>query len=146
MQRQEPSSSLRRAWRDPDSQLAADDDFVELPPDEIPLPKQRPLIEPEEFTQIEPAHGKKKPALDKRFSLLSGADLMARQADTGPRFAPHLFKHGMSVLHPEHGLGTIVALGGEGPKRTATVHFAKEDRERRFFLIHSKLEPVNTDT
>lgn len=141
MQRQEPSPSLKRAWRDPDSQLAADDDFAaELPPEEIAPPKKRPLIDDEDFTQIEPAHDKKKPALDKRFSLMSGAELAAR--DSGPRFAPHLFKHGMSVLHPEHGLGTIVALGGEGPKRTATVHFAKENRERRFFLIHSKLEPV----
>lgn len=146
MQRQEPSASLRRAWQDPDSQLPADDDFaVELPPDELPAPKSKMRIDPEEFTQIEPPPPKKK-ELDKRFSLMSGADLLSKQADTGPRFAPHLFKHGMSVLHPEHGLGTIVALGGEGPKRTATVHFEKEGRERRFFLIHAKLEPVETST
>jgi DNA helicase-2/ATP-dependent DNA helicase PcrA len=146
MQRIEPSSSLRRAFRDPDSQLTAHDDFAELPPDEAPTPaKKTPLFDSDEFSQIEP-QAKKKPKLDQRFSLMSGAEMLTRQAESGPRFAPHLFKHGMHVLHPEHGLGTIVALGGEGPKRTATVHFEKEDRERRFFLIHSKLEPVDAES
>ena len=142
MLRQLPSSSLRRVWQDSESQLPADDDFAaELPPDELPTPKSKTRIDPEEdFSQIEPPAAKKK-GLDKRFSLMSGAELLAQQADAA-RFAPHLFKHGMSVLHPEHGLGTIIALGGEGRKRTATVHFEKEGRERQFFLIHAKLEPV----
>jgi len=147
MQRQEPSASLRRAWRDPDSQLPAADDFApELPPDELPTPKTKTRIDPEEnFSQIETPAAKKK-SLDKRFSLMSGAELLAQQAESGPRFAPHLFKHGMAVLHPEHGLGTIIALGGEGRKRTATVQFEKEGRERQFFLIHAKLEPVDVDS
>lgn len=142
MQRIEPKSTPRLALLDPESQLPTHDDFAEVPPDEVPTPAKKPRqFDPDEFSQIEPPT-KKKPKLDQRFSLMSGAEFLNRQAETGPKFAPHLFKHGMHVLHPEHGLGTIIALGGEGPKRTATVQFANENRERRFFLIHAKLEPV----
>jgi DNA helicase-2/ATP-dependent DNA helicase PcrA len=149
MQRTEPSMSLRGMYRDPDSQLPAADEFSDLPPDEsdeLPTPaKSAPVFDPDEFSQVErPA--KKKVKLDQRFSLMSGTELLNRQAESGPKFAPHLFKHGMHVLHPEHGLGTIVALGGEGPKRTATVQFVNENRQRRFFLIHSQLEPVDEPT
>ena len=33
----------------------------------------------------------------------------------------------MVVIHPEYGLGKIIALGGSGAKRSATVQFADDD-------------------
>lgn len=143
----EPKSSPRRAMFDPDSQLPAHDDFadepVELAPPKEKTKSQSKDLFDDDYSQLDERETKPKPTLDKRFSLMSGVEMASRQAESGPRFAPNLFKHGMHVLHPEHGLGEIVALGGEGPKRTATVRFQGEDRDRRFFLMHAKLEPVD---
>jgi DNA helicase-2/ATP-dependent DNA helicase PcrA len=148
---QEPKSMLRRMI-DPASQLPPEDDdfgdaehFDDGPRDEKSDSEADISFDPEEFSQIEPPPARKKPELDKRFSLMSGTDFLSQQEESGPRFPPHVFKHGMHVLHPAHGLGTIIALGGEGPKRTATVHFSSDNRERRFFLIHAKLEPVESE-
>jgi DNA helicase II / ATP-dependent DNA helicase PcrA len=142
MERHEPKSVPRRALIDPDSQLPAHDDFADEPVEYAP-PKNKPQELFDDSSQLDERETKKNSALNKRFSLMSGAELASRQADSGPRYPPHLFKHGMHVLHPEHGLGEIVALGGEGPKRTATVRFQNDSRERRFFLLHAKLEPVD---
>jgi DNA helicase-2/ATP-dependent DNA helicase PcrA len=48
----------------------------------------------------------------------------------------------MLVQHPEYGLGKIIALSGNGPKRTATVAFATGAGQKRFILVHSKLRPA----
>jgi DNA helicase-2/ATP-dependent DNA helicase PcrA len=47
----------------------------------------------------------------------------------------------MAVMHPEHGLGKIVALSGAGKGRRATVRFATAG-EKRFVLSHSPLRPA----
>jgi DNA helicase-2/ATP-dependent DNA helicase PcrA len=47
----------------------------------------------------------------------------------------------MTVMHPEHGPGKIVALSGNGKNRRATVKFAKAG-ERNFVLVHSPLRPA----
>ncbi len=142
MELREPKSAPRRQLIDVDSQLVEHDDFAEEPVAATPKSQTKEPFA-DDFSQLDQRETKPKPALDKRFSLMSGVELASRQAESGPRYAPHLFKHGMHVLHPEHGLGEIVALGGEGPKRTATVRFQNDNRERRFFLIHAKLEPVD---
>ncbi len=56
--------------------------------------------------------------------------------------SPDAFNHGMLVRHPEYGLGKILALSGTGVKRTATVAFATGAGEKRFILVHSKLQPA----
>ncbi|MEX2140642.1 MAG: UvrD-helicase domain-containing protein [Pirellulales bacterium] len=56
--------------------------------------------------------------------------------------SPDAFHHGMLVRHPEYGLGKILALSGTGVKRTATVAFATGAGEKRFILVHSKLQPA----
>jgi hypothetical protein len=48
----------------------------------------------------------------------------------------------MAVVHPEHGLGKVVALSGVGKKRTATVNFAVGAVQRKFVVIHSPLRPA----
>jgi DNA helicase-2/ATP-dependent DNA helicase PcrA len=72
--------------------------------------------------------------------LTTAAELLARQSQ--PRVSPNAFRNGMTVEHPQYGAGTIIALSGDGPKRTATVRFMKDDAERKFRLIFSDLVPV----
>ena len=55
--------------------------------------------------------------------------------------SPDAFAQGMTVMHPEHGPGKIVALSGSGANRRATVKFATAG-ERRFVLAHSPLRPA----
>jgi len=52
-----------------------------------------------------------------------------------------VFVQGMAVVHPEHGLGKIVALSGEGDRRKATVAFVTAG-ERKFVLAKSPLRPA----
>ncbi len=56
------------------------------------------------------------------------------------------FREGMVVKHPVHGLGKIVALSGLGVKRLATVQFFSSPRPAKFFLAHSQLQPVQSDS
>jgi DNA helicase-2/ATP-dependent DNA helicase PcrA len=48
----------------------------------------------------------------------------------------------MTVQHPQYGAGTIIALSGDGPKRTATVRFLSTGEERKFRLLFSDLTPA----
>jgi DNA helicase-2/ATP-dependent DNA helicase PcrA len=72
--------------------------------------------------------------------LVTGAELLAKHDK--PRISPNVFRHGMNVTHPQYGVGTIIALSGDGPKRTATVRFFQDDAERKFRLIFSDLTPT----
>ncbi len=49
---------------------------------------------------------------------------------------------GVAVLHPEYGLGRLVALEGEGSGRKGRVAFAFGP-QRTFVLAKSPLKPVN---
>jgi len=67
---------------------------------------------------------------------------LAGIADTPvTRVSPEAFVQNMAVMHPEHGLGKIVALSGAGKHRRATVRFATAG-EKRFILAHSPLRPA----
>ena len=48
----------------------------------------------------------------------------------------------MAVRHPKYGKGRIVALGGGGALRSATVQFAESIGQKRFILAHCPLEPI----
>jgi DNA helicase-2/ATP-dependent DNA helicase PcrA len=56
--------------------------------------------------------------------------------------SPDQFEQGMVVRHPDYGLGKIIAIGGTGPKRAATVLFASAAGDKKFLLIHSQLVPA----
>ena len=75
---------------------------------------------------------RKAPALTS--GLVTAADLLAKSDK--PRISPNVFRHGMAVEHPQYGAGTIIALSGDGPKRTATVRFFRT-AERKFRLLFS---------
>jgi DNA helicase II / ATP-dependent DNA helicase PcrA len=63
-----------------------------------------------------------------------------RQAASG--ISPEAFVQGMTVMHPEHGPGKIIALSGSGKNRRATVQFAASG-QRSYILIHSPLRPAS---
>ena len=82
--------------------------------------------------------------------MMTAAELLGNQAgkDTGApsttRFPPEAFQRGMVVRHPERGLGKIIALSGEGDKRSATVQFFAARRPHTYYLVYCKLEPVKS--
>ena len=55
---------------------------------------------------------------------------------------PDVFRQGMVVLHPEYGIGKVVALGGSGGERTATIDFASAAGRKKLTLAGSALRPV----
>ncbi len=55
---------------------------------------------------------------------------------------PDVFRQGMVVLHPEYGLGKVVALGGSGGERTAMIDFASAAGRKKMALAGSELRPV----
>ncbi len=67
---------------------------------------------------------------------------MLHDGDTRPAVDPDLFRQGMVVLHPDFGLGKIVALGGSGGERTATVDFASAAARKKIALAEGALRPV----
>jgi DNA helicase-2/ATP-dependent DNA helicase PcrA len=106
-------------------------------------PKRQPATtDADEFSQDDAARPrpKRKQSAALTSGLVTGADLLAKQSR--PRVSPSIFKHGMTVEHPEYGPGTIVALSGEGPKRNAVVRFFSDQAERSFRLAFSDLVPA----
>lgn len=70
--------------------------------------------------------------------LRTAADLLGAAPAA---YSPGSFQQGMAVLHPEYGVGKIVALDGNGAKRMATVLF-REMGQRRFVLGNARLRPL----
>jgi DNA helicase-2/ATP-dependent DNA helicase PcrA len=97
----------------------------------------------DEYAQLPPKSKIKTPG-DPRFTpLKTGSDLLADQK--AGRYAPERFFQGMHVKHAEYGIGQIVALSGQGPKRMATVRFLKDGDEKRMVLAFAPLEPVDEE-
>ena len=78
------------------------------------------------------------------FRLMTAADL----GKSGPNLAlpPSAdalgaFQPGISVMHPQYGIGRIVAIDGAGPNRKGRVAFTLGG-ERTFILAKSPLKPV----
>ncbi len=60
------------------------------------------------------------------------------------RYPPHLFKHGVSVEHPQYGSGMVVSVSGTGRNRSATIQF-DDGLLRTFRLSHAPLTPIPVD-
>jgi DNA helicase-2/ATP-dependent DNA helicase PcrA len=80
---------------------------------------------------------------DSAASITTAAKLAGSAPPAPSGASPDDFVQGMTVTHPEHGPGKIVALSGSGKNRRATVQFAKAG-ERRFVLVHSPLRPAGS--
>ncbi|MCA9231849.1 MAG: UvrD-helicase domain-containing protein [Planctomycetales bacterium] len=90
--------------------------------------------------------------LDQQESDVSAMHVVAAQVTTAAQLAgssskpatavsPNDFTQGMTVIHPKHGVGKIIALSGAGHNRRATVRFATAG-EKHFVLAHSPLRPA----
>ena len=73
---------------------------------------------------------------------LQTAAEMLPQSGERPAVDPDAFRQGMVVLHTEFGLGKVVALGGSGSERTATVDFATGPGRKKVLLAAGALKPV----
>jgi DNA helicase-2/ATP-dependent DNA helicase PcrA len=88
-------------------------------------------------------------AAGRRVAGASSAVVTAAQLQSGDpvatrRVSPEIFHHAMVVVHPEYGAGRIVALSGEGERRTATVEFFGGCGQKKFRLAFSPLRPVRS--
>jgi len=77
---------------------------------------------------------------------MTAADLAGTRGELAGRGAPShadldAFRPGVSVVHPEFGLGRIVAIEGEGSGRKGRIAFAVGPA-RTFVLAKSPLRPV----
>jgi DNA helicase-2/ATP-dependent DNA helicase PcrA len=89
-----------------------------------------------------PRRGDVRPAAAPSFRLTTAAALgSAAGAAPAPAADVDALSAGVSVLHPEYGLGRIVAVEGAGPNRKGRVKFAVGP-ERTFVLAMSPLRPV----
>ena len=95
----------------------------------------------DDYSQVEPDPRRRKKAAAKVSGMMTAADLLSERENGRQRTPPGMFKHGMHVEHPEYGLGEIIGLSGEGPKRRASVRF-DDGSERKFVLLHADLRPV----
>jgi len=107
----------------------------------------------EESTLGERTTGKKFPgsSSENRVAHLSGRPKLRTAAELAgqpppPTISPDEFSHGMLVLHPQYGLGRIVALSGSGPQRRATVDFLAGAGRKKFLLHQSPLRPVQRNS
>jgi DNA helicase-2/ATP-dependent DNA helicase PcrA len=80
------------------------------------------------------------------FRLITAADLASAKGAMDPSSGAGPvkiddFQPGVSVLHPEYGLGRIVAVDGAGPNRKGRVAFAAGP-PRTFVLARSPLRPL----
>lgn len=92
-----------------------DDDFCQLPQDEIGHRLQRP-----------------------NGSLMSASQL-SHAATEASRYSPKIYCAGRVVTHPTYGTGRIVSASGLGPKRAVTVEFYSDGLQRTFRLSHTTL-------
>jgi DNA helicase-2/ATP-dependent DNA helicase PcrA len=74
-------------------------------------------------------------------AIQTAADLAGEKKVERPAVSPEVFAQGMAVMHPEYGLGKIIALSGAGLRRVATVAFATNG-QKKFILANSALRPV----
>ncbi len=101
--------------------------------DDLPPEDHEPVFRHDEPREAPPA--KFGAALRTAADML-GAGLRPQGID------PDVFRQGMVVLHPEHGIGKVVAIGGSGSQRTATIDFASSAGRKKLALADSSLRPV----
>lgn len=76
--------------------------------------------------------------------LMTAADLLNGHKNefAEPFDLPQGFKVGMTVRHPEYGLGTVVKVSGFSKRRTVTVDFDSGELGKTYIASKSPLQPV----
>jgi len=120
--------------------------LMELPREEMALEMFEPA-EPyaAEPPYVEPVFSRPETEPQTRAPLavhLTTAAELANGGEPSQPVSPEAFHQGMLVRHPEYGLGRVVALGGAGSSRKATVDFPPPAGRKKFFLQRSPLRPV----
>jgi len=92
-------------------------------------------------TRTQPARSRPSPASPPSFHLTTAARLGGAAGPATPPSDLDAFRPGTSVLHPEYGLGRVVAIEGAGPNRKGRIAFAVAG-ERTFVLARSPLKVV----
>ncbi len=109
-----------------------DAEIDELPVDHEPVFRRDP-------------QGSTRPSRSVPMIVGTGLRTAAEMAGGGERrkdVDPDCFRQGMVVLHPQYGIGKVVALGGSGGERTATIDFASTAGRQKMTLAGSPLRPV----
>ncbi len=88
------------------------------------------------FRSIEP-----RPAPARTFRLTTAAELGGATPTAGPANL-NAFRPGVTVIHPEYGLGRVVAIDGAGPDRKGKVSFTLAG-EKTFVLAKAPLRVVS---
>lgn len=104
------------------AQIGPGDDPADVASDEFPLASDAPA--------------KRRAQLTLRTAAQLAGDVSSSAID------PETFSLGMVVMHPELGIGRVVALGGGGVRRTVTVQFANSPEQRQFVAARSPLRPL----
>jgi DNA helicase-2/ATP-dependent DNA helicase PcrA len=114
----------------------AEEDWDSPPPPAATSRRQSLIPNPQ--SPIPPASPN--PKIPSKLRLGTADQLAGGQPAPPP--SPDAFQQGMVVLHPQYGLGQVVALSGSGPGRQATVDFAPPAGRMQFVLQHSPLRPM----
>jgi len=124
--------------------------LMELPRGEMAVqqPESARVVEIDDMpVDHEPVYRHDEPVVAAPAPLAFGPGLrtaaeMLQTTDSRPVIDPDAFRQGMVVLHAEYGLGKVVALGGSGGERTATVDFASAAGRKKVPLAAGTLKPV----
>ena len=73
--------------------------------------------------------------------IVTAAEMLDGGIAKPPQVPLDQFKLGILVSHPEYGTGKIIALGGDGKKRMATIDFFKHGQEK-ILLAYAQLIPI----
>ncbi|MEW4560922.1 UvrD-helicase domain-containing protein [Bremerella sp. JC770] len=111
------------------------DDIHEIPPDDYCQ-----IGESGDFSQETPSNDPQ----PQTKMLMTAADMVKGPGSSKPKLNPDKFHQSMAVLHPTYGLGKIIAMSGEGAKRTATVQFVTGE-QKKFVLAYSELRPASSN-
>jgi len=103
------------------------------------------VADPEPVTPSQPTDDAPSAGRMTMAPLTTAAELHRAQTAEAPRVPPEAFHQGMVVRHPEYGLGKVVALSGNGVRRTATIAFASTAGQRKFMLASSNLRPAKSE-
>jgi DNA helicase-2/ATP-dependent DNA helicase PcrA len=127
-------------WYPPSWDEGIDDDHAHVGADDVELGADE-IETPAAVAETQRRRGGR--WADSAASITTAAKLAGSAPPAPSGASPDDFVQGMTVTHPEHGPGKIVALSGSGKNRRATVQFAKAG-ERRFVLVHSPLRPAGS--
>jgi DNA helicase-2/ATP-dependent DNA helicase PcrA len=139
----------RMEWYEPSSSVAVEvrgtgEGVDELPPDEADYEESDDEDSPDRRDTTRSGGVPGRRVAGASSAVVTAAQLQSGDPVATRKVSPEIFHHAMVVVHPEYGAGRIVALSGEGERRTATVEFFGSRGQKKFRLAFSPLRPVRS--